>query len=134
MPSVAFDSASFLARYPEFNTLGTPLLQAYFDEATIYLNNTDTSPVIDLGIRSVLLNMLTAHVAAINSGVGGQPASQLVGRISQASEGSVSVSADMGPVTGSSAWYLQTKYGAAYWQATANYRSFRYVPGKRCAG
>jgi hypothetical protein len=78
----------------------------------------------------MLLNMLTAHIAMMNSGItassvpnGGS--SQLVGRISDATQGSVSVSADMGtagPAGGSAPWYQQTKYGAAYWQATAGYR------------
>ena len=44
-------------------------------------------------------------------------------------EGSVSVSADMGAVGSNTAWYLQTPYGATYWQLTAKYRRFRYVPG-----
>ncbi len=132
MSVVAFDSAAFLARYPEFSSVSVPTLQAYFNEATIYLNNTDTSPVTDGsvgGLRSMLLNMLTAHIAALNSGVNGVAPSQLVGRIDQASEGSVSVHADMGAIPGTAAWYMQTKYGAAYWQATATYRTMRYFPG-----
>jgi hypothetical protein len=127
---VAFDPAAFLGRYPEFVPISTPALQAYFTEATIYLNNTDSSPVTDIAVRSMLLNMIVAHIAAINSGVGNQAASPLVGRIDQAGEGSVSVHADMGPVTNPQAWYAQTKYGAAYWSATSSYRTFRYFPGR----
>ena len=130
MSIVVFDPAGFLGRYPEFVSVSVPALQAYFTEATIYLNNTETSPVTDITIRTMLLNMVVAHIAALNSGVNGQPASPLVGRIDQASEGSVSVHADMGPVTNSQAWWMQSKYGAAYWQATASYRTFRYFPGK----
>ena len=129
MAVVAFDLAGFRARYPEFTAVADPLLGAYFSEATIYLNNTDTSVVTDINVRSLLLNMLTAHIAALNSGVSGQAPSALVGRISQASEGSVSVSADMGPPSGTSAWFNQTRYGASFWQAAAPYRAFRYLPG-----
>ncbi|MDE3023344.1 MAG: DUF4054 domain-containing protein, partial [Pseudomonadota bacterium] len=121
MGTVAFDSVGFLARYPEFSTVPTATLQAYFNEAGMYLNNTDSSPVTDFsvgGIRYILLNMITAHIAALNSGVNGQAASPLVGRINSATEGSVSVTADMGAVTNTQAWYMQTKYGAAYWQAS----------------
>lgn len=100
----------------------------------MYLNNTDNSRVSDVGQRGVLLNMLTAHIAALNSGVNGNAPSGLVGRISSASQGSVSVSADMGPTTNSEAWYQQTKYGAAYWQATAPYRTAIYVPGASPSG
>ncbi len=126
MAVVIFDSAAFLVRYPEFSTVSAGLLQAYFDEATIYLNNTDTSPVVNITIRATLLNMATAHIAALNSGVSGQSPSSLVGRIDSATEGSVSVHADMGPVFNNQAWWIQTKYGAAYWQATRSYRTMQY--------
>lgn len=129
MAVVAFDIEAFRARYPEFSTVSDPTLTAYFSEAGLYLSNTDSSPVTDTAIRSTLLNMLTAHISALNSGVNGQAPSGIVGRISQASEGSVSASADMGPPSGSAAWFLQTKYGAAYWQASAAFRTFRYITG-----
>jgi hypothetical protein len=122
MAIVAFDSALFCARYPEFAALSPKTLDAYFSEATLYLDNSDASPVADVTARAVLFNMLVAHIAALAS-------AQLVGRISQATEGSVSVTADMGPPAGTSAWFMQTKYGASFWQATASYRTFRYYPG-----
>ena len=122
MPAAVFDLAAFRARYPEFSAVADATLGAYFAESGMYLDNTDSSPVIDLYARGLLLNMLVAHIAALS-------AAALVGRISSASEGSVSVSADMGPVTGSSAWFLQTKYGSSFWQASARYRTFRYFPG-----
>lgn len=130
MGIVTFDLATFRVRYPEFATVSDQLLDAYFDEATIYLNNTEASPVLDVVKRSLFLNMLVAHIAALNAGTNGAAASPLVGRINSATEGSVTVSVDMGAVSGSAAWYMQTKYGAAYWQATINLRGFRYVPGR----
>lgn len=129
MGVVVFDPAPFKVRYPEFATLADALLSAYFDEATIYLNNTDQSRVADVAVRKTLLWMLTAHVSALNGGVNGQPASPLVGRINSATEGSVSVQTDMGPVPWSAAWFLQTKYGAAFWQASAPFRTMQYSPG-----
>ncbi|EPP6261446.1 DUF4054 domain-containing protein [Cronobacter sakazakii] len=129
MAIVVFDIEAFRERYPEFNSVSDALLNAYFVEATVYLDNTDCSPVQDDAVRAVFLNMLVAHIAALNSGVGGQKPSGLVGRISSASEGSVSVSTGDVPVSQSSWWYLQTPYGAAYWNATAQYRTFKYVPG-----
>lgn len=129
MAIVVFDIAAFRERYPEFDTVSDSLLNAYFVEATVYLDNTDGSIVTDATIRSVYLNMLVAHLAAMNSGVGGSKPTGLVGRVASASEGSVSVSMADIPSSGSSWWYLQTPYGAAYWQATASYRTARYVPG-----
>lgn len=129
MAIVVFDINAFRERYPEFDTVSDSLLNAYFVEATVYLDNTDRSAVCDVAIRAVYLNMLVAHIAAINSGVDGKGPTGLVGRVASASEGSVSVSTGEVPVTGTSWWYLQTPYGAAYWQATAPYRTIRYVPG-----
>lgn len=130
MAAVPFDEAAFRIRYPEFATLSSILLGAYFEEAQVYLNNTDTSPVRE-GMRSVLLSMLVAHIAALNAGVNGQAAPSTVGRVSQASEGSVSVTFDVGAsASQAEAWFAQTKYGWAYWQATRAFRTARYLPGR----
>ncbi len=130
---VQFDSVSFLARYPEFSSCPVGTLQAYWNEAGLYMNNTPTTPVTDQsvgGVLNTLLNMVTAHIAALNFGVNGKSASDLVGRIDDASQGSVHVHVDMGAVPGQAAWFAQTKYGIAFWQASAAYRTFRYFPGR----
>ncbi len=129
MAVAVFSYPAWSARYPELaKTVDEILATEYFAEATLYLDNTATSVVpadaITYQPRLMLLGMLTAHVAELNRA----GASELVGRVSSATQGSVSVSADMGPPSGSAAWYQQTKYGAAYWAATARYRGFRYVP------
>lgn len=124
---VVFNYATWVARYPEFAAVTEPTATLYFNEATIYLNNTDCSPVVDTGKRAVLLNMLTAHIAAL-AAKAASPGGGIVGRIDSATEGSVSVHAEM-VTTPNSTWYMQTPYGAAYWQATAQYRTMKYVPG-----
>ncbi|EFK9060357.1 DUF4054 domain-containing protein [Escherichia coli] len=129
MGVVIFDTSAFKLRYPEFSSVDDALLQQYFTQATIYLDNTDSSRVSDLAVRSMLLNMLVAHIACLYSGANGQSPSGLVGRIDSASEGSVSVHADMPGGTANSAWYMQTKYGADYWNATAPFRTFQYISG-----
>lgn len=130
MAAVAFNYVTWAARYPELADLvAEPLAAAYFAEAGLYCNNSPTAFVTDEAVRSVLLNMLVAHIAAIAiaraPGGGG-----LVGRISSVTEGSVSVSAEYN-TPGTAAWYSQTAYGASYWQATAPYRTMRYFPGPR---
>ena len=35
---------------------------------------------------------------------------------------------------GSAQWWQQTKYGAAFWAATSQYRGMRYVPGHNVRG
>lgn len=128
---VVFDYDGWAARYPELaGATDQALAQAYFDnDAVLYLDNSASSPVPDVAKRKPLLNMIVAHVASLNARTAdGQAASPLVGRITNASEGSVSVAVDM-PAPDSAAWWMQTKYGAAFWQATASLRTMRYIPG-----
>lgn len=137
---ITFSYPAWIARYPEFVGVSQPLAQQYFAEATLYCDNTGAGPVRDPIQLALLLNMLTAHVAAINApqiagaandGVGSGPNSTLVGRIDSATEGSVTVSADMPEQPGTEAWFNQTKYGAAYVAATLQYRTMRYYVGPR---
>ena len=124
-----FDPVAFAARYPEFSTLDPTLLGLYATEAGLYLANDGSGPVPDVPTQQMLTNMLVAHIAKLNATVNGVVPSGLVGRIASATEGSVSVSTDNGPASGSSAWFQQTTYGSAFWSATARYRSARYMPG-----
>ena len=126
MAIVTFDLAGFRARYPEFAAVADSLLGAYFNEAGLYLNNTDSSPVSNVTKRSLLLNMLVAHIATLNGALSADGQARPVGRVSQAGEGSVSASFEYSE-PGSESWFVQTQYGAAYWQATLNYRRMRYI-------
>jgi len=124
-----FSFPTFAARYPEFATLDPVLVGLYFTEAGLYLANDGTGPVADVPTQTLLTLMLVAHIAKLNATIVGRAPSGLVGRISSASEGSVSVSTDNGPATASAAWFQQTAYGSAFWSATARYRLMRYVAG-----
>lgn len=135
-PFVTFDYAKWIARYPEFADPGgsQPVSQAtaqeYFNEATLYLNNDGQGPVRNATYQLMYLNMLTAHIAALNAPPAtGGAASTLVGRISSATEGSVSVSTENSYASGTVQWYQQTKYGSAFWAAMLPYRQWRYNPG-----
>ena len=132
MAVASFVYADWIIRYPEFSAVASNLATMYFNEATLYLDNTDSSLVVDVTQRTMLLYMLTAHIAAGNgSGISGQGANPLVGRISSATEGTVTVNAEYASNTpGTMAWFITTPYGAAYYQATAPYRTMRYMPGR----
>jgi hypothetical protein len=126
---VVFDYSGWQMRYPELACwVAAGLAQAFFLEAQIYLSNEACSPVPSVAKRTVLLNMLVAHIAALNAPLNGEPSPTLVGRIASASEGSVSVSVTM-ETPGTAAWFNTTKYGAAFYAATASLRTMRYVPG-----
>ena len=133
---VTFNYSAWVARYPQFASPGgtqpvsSDLANAYLNDAAIYLRNDGGGPVSSAAIQTALLNMIMAHIAALNTAfASGAPAPSLVGRINSASEGSVSVGTEMnGPEL--AAWFNQTPYGAAFWQATAQYRTMRYIPGR----
>ena len=128
MAVAVFDGAVFLARYPEFGAVPVLRLQSFFDEAGLYLDNTDNSPVSDVVRRRTLLNMLTAHIASLNGVLSETGENAPVGIVNSATEGSVSVSFESVFQPGTAGWYAQTQYGAAFWQATMNYRRFMYFP------
>jgi hypothetical protein len=131
---VVFDYNAWVTRYPEFAVGGAQpvaesLATAYFNEATLYQANNGAGPVRDSTTQSMLLNMLTAHIASLNAAINSAPAPNIVGRINSASEGSVSVGSENLYPPGTPQWYQQTKYGAAWWAATAQFRTMRYRPG-----
>lgn len=123
---VRFVPADFKVAFPEFATVANGRLQLNFMQATLLLNNSCGSLVCDAVTRETLLNLLTAHVTALFDGVNGQAPAGIVGRLSNATEGSVSVGTEY-PTNPDEAWYVQTQWGAMYWTATARWRSFRYI-------
>lgn len=134
---VAFDYAAWLATYPEFTGVVTQdQATSYFNLATTIHRNDGGGPVNNAAQQLSLLNMLTAHLSALFAppATGGQ-ATTLVGRINSATEGSVSVQAAYSTdVSQRMAWFIQTKYGAMYYTATAPFRTMRYVPNTRGRG
>jgi hypothetical protein len=124
---VAFDATFFAARYPEFAGIAGTTAPTYFIEAGLYLNNAGNSVVKDLNTQYVLLHMLTAHLAELYDASSQRGSAPLVGRITDATQGSVKVHADMGGSSPNAAWFQQTKYGADFWALTSRYRRARYI-------
>lgn len=126
---VSFDFAAFSASYPEFAYIGQTTATNYFNMATVLHANDGSGPVPNATIQTTLLNALVAHLASIYSGVQGEEPSPLVGRIANATQGSVSVGMQNDYAPGTVQWYQQTKYGSMYWAMTSAYRRALYVPG-----
>lgn len=132
-PAVTFVYADWIAAYPEFDgatgAVSSPLATTFFNQATLILRNCLVRGMT-VAMLTQYLYMLTSHIAWLrgygvgNSGAGGGP--RPVGRISNASEGSVSVGLDF-PQTANAAWFNQSAYGAMFWTATKWLRTFRYV-------
>lgn len=123
---VVFDPAEFRLIFPTI-TATDEQLYFYFAMAETFLDNTKCSVVKDLSERKRLLYFLVAHIAMLTGMA--EKGNPVVGRISSATEGSVSVSLDYGTMGNNERWYLQTPWGAMYWQLTKKYRSLNYRLG-----
>lgn len=124
---VVFDLLKFRKLFPKISTTDDQL-DMFFVEACLLCNNTENSNIRNLQEREILLFLLTAHIATLQQRT--DSGNEAVGRITSASEGSVSVALDNGQTTHSEKWYQQTAYGARYWALTKRYRSFFYMLGK----
>lgn len=127
---VAFVYADWVTQFPEFAYLTEAQATEYFDWATTYVRNDGGGPCTVTQLQTQMLYLVTAHLVKLFAPTNtGQPGSgtQLVGRVSSAGEGSVNVSAEYaGPQA--AAFWLQTQYGAAFWQMSAVFRTMRYIP------
>lgn len=125
MAVVVFDVDEFRAIYPHFTDITDTQLEHYFEDATLYLDNSDSSRVQDLTLRKSMLYKIVCHLATLAQRGGG-----VTGALTSASEGSVSAS--YSPLTGgseSAAWWNQTACGAAFWQMWRRFtRGGLYVP------
>lgn len=130
MAIVTFDPAAFKIAFPDYANLTDEQLDSFFLVAELIVNNTDASIVPydptatpEVKERKILLDLLVAHQSELSTRGNGS-----VGRPNSGSEGSVSFSLDM-VTTGNSQWFLQTQWGATFWQATAKYRTARIYCG-----
>jgi hypothetical protein len=127
-----FDYALWGVLFPELAAVPEPVAQMFFDIAAGSLvDNSDCSVVKDVKVRSTLLDYATAHLASLAgyplpTGSTTPTPSGSVGRVSSASEGAVSASMGYGQVRESQAWWVQTQYGASFWQFTRAFRTFRF--------
>lgn len=124
---VTFNYATWVQRYPEFTAVSSALAQSFFTEAGLYCANPN-QVIPDDATLTILLNMLTAHIASINpqSWSSTTKTAPPPGRISSAEEGSVNVGYAFDYPPGTPQWYNTTPYGAQYWAATAVYRTGNY--------
>lgn len=123
----------FLAMFPEFTNAynaNPARYEALFNyRAPRFLSNADDSPVCDVQKRLGLLNMLVAHISFLAGDLSADGQARPVGRVSDASEGSVSASFDYGVANQNNGqWFNQSQYGSEFWQATSSLRGFRYSP------
>ena len=125
MAKVVFDPAHFKEIYPQFAGISDTQLEWFFKKSEFILENSDCK-IKDETERLINYYLLVAHYAELQTQI--QSGNSAVGRISSATEGSVSVSLDYPTsATGREKWFNQTPYGAEYWSNTAPYRTGLYV-------
>lgn len=124
---VTFDPTAFVAAFPAFATVPQAALTANFGFAELQLENDCCSVVCDAPTRANLLNLLTAHITALLNGINGQPPAGVVGRVSSAQQGTVSVQTEFETQSEAAAYYQQTPWGSMFWQSTLRWRTARYI-------
>lgn len=132
----SFNYNLFCVTFPELAYISQPLCQMYWTLATSYVRNDGSRhyPVKDPNQQAVLLNLVTAHLIVLFAPAadGTTPSPTLVGHVTNAAEGSVNATVEWGAtVSDQEAFFLQTRYGAAYWAASRAYRTATYVPPSR---
>jgi hypothetical protein len=134
-----FNYANWALMWPQLAaSVSAPQAQMYWNEAQLFCDNSSTSIISNVApayVRTSLLNYATAHIATLRAVItnpaNGQPQqpSPLVGRIHEATEGSVTVTTQNDYPPGSAQWWQQTQPGAFFWAASSKYRMAMYVPG-----
>lgn len=133
MAVAVFNYTQWAALFPELaGSVTSPVAGSFFSIAELLVDNTDCSAIPDADKRLVVMNYAVAHLAKLAGyplqvGQTVPSPSGLVGRVSSATEGSVTVATDYGPMRENQAWWLQTQYGATFWQLTRATRTARYV-------
>jgi Protein of unknown function (DUF4054) len=125
---VTFDPAEFKTLYPAFVTVADDALELNFLAAEMFVNNTCCSRVVNAVLRERLLNLLVAHITQLLNGINGLPPAGIVGVVTDATEGSVSVGTTLGNIPFTAVYFAQTQYGLMFWQLTAPFRTFVYIP------
>jgi hypothetical protein len=107
-------------------------LMGYWTAAQQYQRNDGGGPVDDPNQQSYLLNLIMAHLAALDpSNPANGTNANMVGRIVSGTQGPATIATQMDLPPGSAQWWNQTQFGAEYWVLTSPYRRMRYIPGPR---
>lgn len=125
---VDFSYEAWSAMFPQLATsVNSDQAMGYWLRAQLFQRNDGFGPVCDCNTQSTLLYLLTAHLATLYAIQNGIAPSGLVGRIGNATQGSVSVGTVFLTPTGDiQAWADQTQPGAEWYAATAQFRTFQY--------
>lgn len=101
--------------------------QYFFEQVEFTILGNSESDCLSVGLRKKLFYLLVAHEAELQNRIDGGN-SNLIGRVSSATEGSVSIATQFPEIKGKIASYLsQTQYGLRYLAMIAPYTSAIWV-------
>jgi len=126
-----FILSDWRAQFPMFSNVGDAQVMAAETAAAQICRNDGGSPIPTqyVDTQTQALYWLTAHICQLLYGSVSQPATPgLLGRVSDAAEGTVHVGTEYMPMTPTNAWFNQTQFGAFYWQLILPWRLGFYVP------
>lgn len=118
MAAIIFDPVAFREQFPAFNCtppISSATLQAYFDTATLYINNPNCGNYTRIGgltpaQRRQCLYLMTAHLTAISRLIASD---QTTGVVTNATVDKVSVTLQPPPAPNQwQYWLNSTPYGA----------------------
>lgn len=124
-----FDPVDFRKAFPSFANLTDEQLQWFFSIAENTIIDNTKSSCFTLDIRKKFFYLLVAHQAQLDKRVA-DGNGDLVGNISSATEGSISVSvAPIHSPTAMRQWLNQTPFGLQFNALTTAYRSALLIGG-----
>ncbi len=111
MTTTAFNLANFRAQFPEFAAVPDATLQAYWNTGTAFVSKYNGDTCIYTQEQAQLANdLMCAHLTALSLKIA---SGQVAGIMTQATEGTVSISLMPPPVKSAFGfWLAQTPYGA----------------------
>lgn len=128
--TVTFVYSDWIQQYPQFVNISQTLVEGdILTTAEQFCRNDGRNPVCNPTLLLTMLNLMVAHLCQLFYPPN-QPAGQVgqvVGRMSDAREGSVAVQFDFPtPSNMDVAWYSQTPYGLAFYKLMP--KTGRYFP------
>lgn len=121
---IGFDYHTFKILFPSLATETEARLQMLWDTACTIVSNPNPVICSESTLKRVLLYLVAHLITLDNRGA------DTAGRISSATEGSVSVGFEALPIKSmDEAWWAQTQYGMTAWRITSPYRGATLVKG-----
>lgn len=147
---VVFSVGEFFGAFPELSSLPPLRVSMAFTASTTIVDNSEDPDIVDDNQRKEILYLLTAHICLLMAqavtvtqgdpscgGAGTTISTGMTGRLSSATEGSVSIATEAissGNASALEKWMESTQYGALAWMMLRPLFTAFYIPGPDRSG